>query len=69
MRYELTDHESAAITLLVSNEPQYDACGRSAYTQRRWWGFAFGRIVSRSAGELGPLPQAKSLSALAKQEI
>jgi hypothetical protein len=37
--------------------------------QGHWLGFAFGRIVSRSAEELGPLPQAQSLRPLAKQEI
>jgi hypothetical protein len=56
MRYEFTDNEWIAIGSLLSNEPRCAACGQLAYTQRRWLGFAFGRIVWRSAGKLGPLP-------------
>jgi transposase len=36
MRYEFTDDEWTAIRPLLSNEPRCAACGRPAYTQRRW---------------------------------
>ena len=59
MLYEFTDDEWTAIRSLLPNEPRCAAWTTGVYATAL--GFAFGRTVSRSAGELGPLPQAQSV--------
>ena len=68
MRYEFADVERTAIRSLLPNEPRC-AAWTTGVSSTALPGYCIRRIVSRSAGELGPLPQAQSLRSLAKQEI